>query len=69
LTAVVAINFVAESPMDAAQRVAYAREVVGKDPLASFLGLTVEDVSEARAVGSPTPLYKKQKTHPTKCSV
>lgn len=41
--------------MDTAQRVAYAREIVGKDPLASFLGLNVEDVAEARAVVSLAP--------------
>ena len=37
------------------QRLAYARQVVGADPMASFLGIRVEDVAEARAVVSLEP--------------
>jgi len=41
--------------MSKEQNLRYAREVVGRDPLASFLGIQVEEVEEYRAVVSLLP--------------
>lgn len=41
--------------MNLEERIRIAREVVGQDPLALFLGIAVEDVAEARAVVSLVP--------------
>ncbi|MFH1034700.1 MAG: PaaI family thioesterase [Pseudomonadota bacterium] len=37
------------------ERIAHARQVVGRDPLASLLGIRVDDVAKARAVVSLEP--------------
>jgi acyl-CoA thioesterase len=41
--------------MDLQERIRLAREVVGRDPLAVFMGIEIEDVAEARAVVSIQP--------------
>lgn len=41
--------------MSKQEKINHAREVVGGDPLARFLGIIVEDVAEGRAVVSLTP--------------
>lgn len=41
--------------MSDVDRLQYAREVVGRDPLATFLGLTVEEAAPRRAVVSLVP--------------
>jgi uncharacterized protein (TIGR00369 family) len=41
--------------MSTPQQIEYAHRVVGGDPLASFLGIRVDDVAESRAVVSLEP--------------
>lgn len=41
--------------MNLEERIRMAREVVGRDPLALFMGIEVEDVAEARALVSLEP--------------
>ncbi|MBU1275556.1 MAG: PaaI family thioesterase [Proteobacteria bacterium] len=41
--------------MDLEQRLEYARRVVGGDPVATLLGIAVEDVAEGRATVSLSP--------------